>query len=323
MVQELCTLEEWRASDLVLLDVREEDECSFVLACDRVVHIPWSQQKARSHEYPSRNTAFGVLCPRSYAKAMEQIEWLTSETIHTRQLPWRLLSFYIVDSKDVQEEAIILGLTEKEKKMYPHPRLWSPNALLYSLVPIVIATKTPLDCAIVDLGCGSGRDIMYFAEEMIAKDKKMRYIGVDHNRNGRKKALDFASRRGIGDAFSFVKMDLNEPELLLNHSFGQVQCFFGCRYLNRSLFPVVQTLLPPNGIFGWMHFCMPPDGSEWRWQHPSKSADILQNRELYELFKSTFEILVDLIEYDTDHGRPMNLFIARKHDHERIDEGHN
>ncbi|OQR82134.1 hypothetical protein ACHHYP_16367 [Achlya hypogyna] len=295
MVKEVTTLAEWRDSAFSLLDLREEAERSYVFSCDRVVHIPWSAQKARCQEYPTRQVVFALLCSSDRATAAAQVDWFLSEQIRTQQLPWTRLAFYIVDSDAICAEAAALGIVGAALTLFPQPRLWSPNALLYDLVPVVLASSAPANSAVLDLACGSGRDIVYFAEEVLAKGsvpgRPQRFIGVDHNCMGRKKALAFADSRGVGNAFEFVKMDLNATAPLTTYDWGPVHCIYGCRFLNRELFPVIPVLLPVGGLFAWMHFCMPPDGSEWRWPHPTKAADILAVGELRKWFASTFGII--------------------------------
>ncbi|KDO21496.1 hypothetical protein SPRG_12460 [Saprolegnia parasitica CBS 223.65] len=317
MVIEAPSLVYWRTSGLCLLDLREEAEQCYVLTCDRVVPIPWSAQKARCHEYPARQAAFGLLCPRDRSKAQVQVDWFLSETIRVQQLPWRCLAFYIVDSDDTAAEANALGLVGAQTPLFPQPRLWSPNALLFELVPAVVGSKAGPTAAVIDLACGSGRDMVYFAEEVLAVQPDLcnRFIGVNDNRSGRKKGLAFASRRGVGKVVDFIKMDLNRVGPFSQHAWGPIQCVYGCRFLNRRLFAVIRALVPVGGVVGWMHFCAPPDGSPWRWAHPSQISDILKLGELRRRFEDCFEILVDTVVPDTDHGRPMNVFVARKRMH--------
>ncbi|EQC37425.1 hypothetical protein, variant [Saprolegnia diclina VS20] len=314
MVVEAPSLAHWRTSGLSLLDLREDNEQVYVLTCDRV-HIPWSAQKARCHEYPARQVAFGLLCPRDRTKAHAQVDWFLSETIRPQQLPWRHLAFFIVDATDIAAEAHALDLTGAQTPLFPQPRLWSPNALLFELVPVVAGAKAPSNAAVLDLACGSGRDVVYFAEEVLATDTPdlpHRFVGVNDNRMGRKKGLALAACRGVAKAVDFIKMDLRSVGPISQYAWGPLQCIYGCRFLNRRLFAVIRALLPVGGVVGWMQFCAPPDGSPWRWTTPSKISDILKLGELRSHFDDCFEILVDKVVLDSDHGRPMNVFIARK-----------
>jgi hypothetical protein len=251
---------------------------------------------------------FGILCTSEHVAA--QVDWFTSPIIHTQQLPWQL-AFYIVDSDVNHADAIRLDLISESSTLFtPNPRLWSPNDLMYHLLPHLAAL--PAATSVVDLGCGSCRDLIYLAED---PNLLLNYVGIDHNKKGRSRALSFAARRGITRPFDFIAMNLRRIQCLdkwarMN---GPISCIFGCRFLLRDLFTILPDLVILGGLVAWMHFVYPADGSKWRWEHPRKPSDILSVGELRARFESSsFEILCDTIVVDTDHGRPMQLFIAKK-----------
>ncbi|RHY03346.1 hypothetical protein DYB25_011124 [Aphanomyces astaci] len=188
---------------------------------------------------------------------------------------------------------------------------------MLQLLPIlghVAASTSPSSSVVMDFGCGSGRDIMFLAEEMRAQGvTSWRFYGVDHNKAGMANTIAFAGRRGVHAAYSFVQMDLRKLDavrgILRKHQ-NDIKCVFGCRFLHRDLLAVVRDELPVGGVFAWSHFAMPADGRPWTWPHPSKPRDILGRDELVTLFADEFEVLVNVFESDSDHGRPLNQFIA-------------
>ncbi|KAF0697796.1 Aste57867_11539 [Aphanomyces stellatus] len=317
------TLADWHASHIFLLDLREPSEQTYTFSSPLVVHIPWSQQKLRSHEYPSRSTRFALFCPP--AKAHEQIDWFTNAELHPTKRPW-LVEFYVLASDTVLVDAKQLSLVAAhDAPLFPQPRLWTPNGLMHHLLRVIAAEprSSSSSAMIYDLACGSCRDIVYLGEELRKRCLPYRVCGIDHNKAGLVNTAAFASRRGIGDLFQFVEMDLRKTELVRalllqppsstkSTAAAVVKCVFGCRFLRRDLLLAVRDALPRGSIFAWSHFVMPDDGV-WKWGHPTKRSDILDRDELCRLFAGCdYDILLNEYESDSDHGRPLNLFIARK-----------
>ncbi|CAK4094218.1 unnamed protein product, partial [Aphanomyces euteiches] len=307
------SLAEWHEEAIHLLDLRELSEQTYTFESPLVVNIPWSEQKNRSNEYPSRATKFALLCPED--KAGEQVEWFMNADLHPTKQPW-LVQFFVVDSDQTRETAERLSLLASSMvpSIYPYPRLWAPNSLMIPLLSMLKAsTPFPAGSVVYDLGCGSGRDIMFLAEEM--RGSNVSFCGVDYNKTGARNTPSFAERRGVADTYTYKLLDLRKQDLvraMLEQSNHSIVCVYGCRYLNRDLLDVVQSALPVGSLLAWSHFSYPTDG-EWRWQHPSKPSDILQHDELLERFGSNgFEIILNAYETDSDHGRPLNQFIARK-----------
>ncbi|ETW01838.1 hypothetical protein H310_06409 [Aphanomyces invadans] len=313
-----ATLEAWHAAGIFLLDLREQSELTYEFTSNVVVNIPWSEQKLRSHEYPSRSTRFALLC--SPANADDQVDWFTNADLHPTKHPWQV-EFYVLDTPATRAAALKLAIVAAPDTPRPYPlaRLWTPNSLMTHLLPRLIQAATTAASAptpspvVFDLGCGSGRDIMFLAEELQAQGAtSWRFCGVDHNKTGMATTTAFARRRRVHDAYSFVQMDLRKLDAvqrMLERHQSDVQCVFGCRFLHRDLLTVVRDVLPVGGIFAWSHFAMPADG-QWRWQHPSKPRDILRRDELATLFAQDFDVLLNVFESDSDHGRPLNQFIA-------------
>ena len=116
--------------------------------------------------------------------------------------------------------------------------------------------------------------------------------------------------------YTHVSPQLEESEACLSkiaEDFGRIRLLYGVRFLIRPLFPLLQKFLEPGAMIAWSHFTLEEDGS-WGYPHPKTTKFILEFNELESLFgeKDGFEILVNKHIRDTDHGRPLQIFIARK-----------
>jgi hypothetical protein len=70
--------------------------------------------------------------------------------------------------------------------------------------------------------------------------------------------------------------------------------------------------LSSGTLFGLSHFCKPYPGAPWDFDHPSEKT-VLERTHLQELFSSEgWDILHDEIAIDSDHGRTMIQFTAKK-----------
>jgi hypothetical protein len=89
--------------------------------------------------------------------------------------------------------------------------------------------------------------------------------------------------------------------------------FFACRFLIRPCFVHIAGHAPPGAIFCLSHFCLPSADAEWPFDHPRKTQ-VLEFNEMQTLFSvnAGWETVYEEIVMDSDHGRTMLQFIARK-----------
>jgi hypothetical protein len=64
-------------------------------------------------------------------------------------------------------------------------------------------------------------------------------------------------------------------------------------------------------IFALSHFCKPYSGAPWNFEHPSEKT-VIDRDELSTVFRAEWEIVNDEITKDSDHGRTMIHFVARR-----------
>jgi hypothetical protein len=77
--------------------------------------------------------------------------------------------------------------------------------------------------------------------------------------------------------------------------------------------PLVSHGISIGTVFAISHFCKPSPDALWNFPHPSEKT-VLERYELRDLFlhAGKWEILFDEIALDSDHGRTMIHFVARR-----------
>lgn len=142
----------------------------------------------------------------------------------------------------------------------------------------------------VDLACGSGRDIVYVAEEVGIGSRRWRFVGVDHCRKHGDALAMIAARRGVSVAF-VTSGDLRragEAERVLDEIEarigGSVAMVMMSRFLDRGLLTrmaarlVDATRRPQGAVLVTSQFenlaaCV-------RHGHPTRERDVLRDNEL-------------------------------------------
>lgn len=203
-----------------------------------------------------------------------------------------------------------------------------------------------------DMASGAGRDVAFLGEEMLAyssskeieKSSCIKVTGFDHRYKKKEKetVTNFWDRRGIANQTNCVQMDVskwgnlekymqkptakefsqaNDTDPILNHLSRPDEyhrlllCLFCVRFWKPELVADIakSSILRSGTIFGISHFCKPYDGAKWIFDHPSEKT-VIERNHLNQLFQesSKWEILHDEIAMDSDHGRTMIHFIARK-----------
>jgi SAM-dependent methyltransferase len=343
---------DWMERRIPLLDIREvfsfntrriKPKTSDVV----VVNIPWSQRATRSYEYPTRKVEFAVLISSrisneetgdaySQEESVEiQLDWFKcSRPNQSKRIPWKVV-MVLVESDNLFEEAKAMDIlssiplsSSTLPEDFPLPRLWSPNPVCVLLKDYIIQRLISTESdkfTFIDLGCGGGRDLMYLAEEYLCECmrngscSKATFMGIDKHKSTHKILSEFSRNRRVQSVVEFMNQNLKsldtsrETLKAIEMEFGSIDFILGVRFLQRELFPLLKEVMKPRSIIAWSHFTLEVDGT-WGFDHPKSSKHILQYDELALLFneESGFEILVNHHIRDTDHGRPLQLFIARK-----------
>jgi rhodanese-related sulfurtransferase len=210
------------------------------------------------------------------------------------------------------------------------------------------SSRAPQLLQVWDLGSGAGRDVAFVAEELLlATRNKMAQpcfsvMAVDHRYNDKETDITsrFLERRGVNHVTNVVKLDISEwknvETAILQHnhddddnkeigavSSGVTLALYCVRFWKRSMVDALvhSSALPAGTLFGLSHFCKAQPGAKWDFDHPSEKT-VLERDELATLFANAgrvngncghkWEILHDEIALDTDHGRTMVHFVARK-----------
>ena len=219
--------------------------------------------------------------------------------------------------------------TSRIRRWRPLTRLWQPDPMVETvLFPLLVKVQGenqqpssndyPLE--VWDLAAGAGRDVAFLAEELFAADKSYQIIAVDHRYNEKETKIvnDFWDRRGIGDQTSSLKLNLShwkalEEAMSSALTKNQVAAMFCVRFWKPELVEAIanSTSLPSGVLFGLSHFCKPSAGAPWNFEHPSEKT-VLERNQLSDLFQSQWDVLHDEIALDSDHGRTMIHFVARR-----------
>ncbi len=227
-----------------------------------------------------------------------------------------------------------------------------------------------------DLGCGSGRDICYLAEESKefrerctdTSTRELHFIGVDNHRGSAARCTPLWKNRGVDEISESICLDLNKLHLVREYLMdptkvlhlplhdaachADIVCIYSIRYLNRKLLsyiantrtveesvvmpdsqsstsgthspPSSHLVLPLGTLIAISHFCKPHEGASWKFDHPKESS-VLDRWELRNLFTGSsntdcerkfdsqrWEILIDDVIVDGDHGRTLTQFVAKK-----------
>lgn len=176
---------------------------------------------------------------------------------------------------------------------------WRPSALVRRFVEQVSAPKDRVLVRGLDIGCGSGRDLVYLAMH------GWQMTGIDLRSEMLEKAQALATRQQV--SISTWQRDCEQIEDpfsdLADASVGLIHV---ARYLHRPLFPVFNRLLAPQGYMVYHTFMQ---GCEV-FGSPKNPRFLLAPHELAKVF-SDYQILLDEVITLAD-GRPMSAFIARK-----------
>jgi len=321
----------------------------------------------RSCELPPRVISFGVLVPKVFYRiAANSCENSDQESvlIHNSILSFFLgtngdknktgvnkvgwdIDMFLLESADLWEESNALGIStsnDKDRVVFPLTRLWQPSSLVEDeILPIISnAMKNEIDSEkkesnapkrlqVWDLGCGSGRDICFLAEEIKAlynldkTEKDIKFIGMDRHKASKDRSTLLWKNRKIEDITDWLNIDLKKVHIfndeVENNKDNTIFIIFAVRYLNLKLINYIaseECPLPLNTIYAMSHFCKIDDDRPWEFEHP-KVHNVLQRNQLKNLFEqsSKWKIIKDEIVTegaDGDYGRPMIYFIAQRCD---------
>ena len=317
-----------------------------------VVPIPMAVVQKRSFELPARHIKFSILVSEADLEEADSFlcgsnrkrpnPWKVVHVLLDTEEFWSQAK----DMGMVDEECSLLvdgqqnkrqrtevlstrdlstsSATKSRKRKFPLPRLWQPDpmveTILFSQLVKLHDSSNRKPKQIWDLAAGAGRDVAFLAEELLAADNPYQIVAMDHRYNEKETKVvnDFWDRRGIRDQTTSLKLNLSqwnnlESAMASVLTANEVAAMFCVRFWKPELVKdIVQSKsIHPGVLFGISHFCKPSLGAPWNFDHPSEKT-VLERNQLSELFQSQWDILHDEIALDSDHGRTMIHFVARK-----------
>lgn len=232
------------------------------------------------------------------------------------------------DQKDPTTDTASPLITSRTRQ-FPLARLWQPDPMvekvLFSFLEKMHNKNQPslsneVPRQVWDLAAGAGRDVAFLAEELLAADREYQIVAIDHRYNEKETKIvnDFWDRRRIGRQTTSVRLNLKswnnlENEMTSALTTNQVAAMFCVRFWKLDLVQgIAQSASIHSGVlFGISHFCKPSVGAPWNFDHPSEKT-VLERNQLSDLFQEQWDILHNEIALDSDHGRTMIHFVARR-----------
>jgi len=299
--------------------------------------IPLEYLEKRSFELPPRHVEFTILLSGNDLDEVESFLLTQQQNGRRRKKkpnPWKV-SHVLLDSDDFWSEAQNMGMVFQPSTMHnrrPQVRLWQPDSMVENiLLPLlVVKAKNDIDnqrsssnssSEVWDLAAGTGRDVAFLAESLHVTSMDYKLIAIDHRYNAKETKIvnDFFDRIvGVGNQISSLKLNLSswktleqaKSSTLVNN---QVAAMFCVRFWKPHLVEgIANSKSISSGVFfALSHFCKPTTGASWNFDHPSEKT-VLERNQLFDLFKAQWDIIYDEIALDSDHGRTMVHFVARR-----------
>lgn len=180
------------------------------------------------------------------------------------------------------------------------PSLWQPAPLLERFVTEIVPAHAIIPGKGLDIGCGSGRDMVYLAIH------GWEMTGIDYLEGALQRAEALASRQQVS-----IRTECRDLETgadpFADHADASIDLICVARYLHRPLFAWMKRLLKPGGIVIYQTFMQGCEQTAIG--RPRNPAFLLRPGELAQQFAGA-EILLDAVEM-LDDGRPVSAFVCR------------
>ena len=252
-----------------------------VSACN----LPVSELPQRMHELPDSSQAI-TLAGDADAVAQAQT-FLISKG-------------YVVQAVRLYDVATIAQLTQQDDWVMGAntQRLWQPSPLIHRFVHELMPLHGFKAGKGLDIGCGSGRDLVYCAMH------GWQMTGMDVQPAAVARAQALARSQNV--TIETQARDLETgSDPFSDYADGSFDLISVARYLHRPLFPVIKRLLNSGGVIVYHTFMV---GSE-AFGSPKNPNFLLKEGELASVFFDA-EILLDEVVTLAD-SRPMSMFVAR------------
>lgn len=289
--------------DAFLVDLRDASAFSAVRVRGSS-SVPWSSflPLRGALPPPGARVAF-VVAPGDEQAARAEIDgWVSGkyDVLGTWRLPRR-----------ADRAAAALGdaaVTGPSAPAGPGRRMWRESDAAARAVRLMGAPPAK-GAAALDLGCGSGRDAVFFALAGFG-----RVVGADKRAVMLDNMTRIAEHHGVGARVEPVRIDLQARDAggvadALAARAGDARGYalvMLCRYLHRPLIPAVRDrLVAPGGLVVVQHFLM---GAA----RPARPEQKLGSGELLELFHGYEVLAYEEASLPEPDGRPAALLVARR-----------
>lgn len=299
-----CQLSDWISSRAKVLDLRSAD-AFYARRLSRSHNIPEQDLKSRLFELPDGNTQFAILLPR-----VRQKDW-----IDVLREKWNV-AYIFEDSEDLWQLAHAAGVVDTGMPQ-SLVLLFQPCPVLEANINII---EQPADSlrTCLDIGCGSGRDIIYLA----ARGWKVH--GIDNWKGAVRRATAAAHNYGLSDRMTITRASIEPDGHLKGYDgseeqaqaaiAGKYSLVLCVRFLSRGFFEQMRRAVARGGFLLVSTFveddnCNP----EVAKLYPSKDCHVLKQSELAESFGPAqgFCIVCNTIN-DLHDSRLVTCFLAQK-----------
>ena len=273
-------------------------------------------------------------------KSRKSLPWNVQHILVATEAFWR-------EAKEMN----LLGeeSTRSESSSSKLPRSWDPDemvgAVLLPLLRKEMKNGSPggRQLYVYDMASGAGRDVAFLAEELLCSSVsgdggQFHVTAIDHRYNAKQSNIvqNFFERRNVREVTSVVKANLSKWEAMReilvsarianggadgssgddasSHDIKTTDILYCVRFLVRPLIRALAScsLLRAGTIFAISHFCVAEVGSVWPFDHPSPET-VLERDEMNDLFAANgWDVVHDKIATDSDHGRTLVHFVAKK-----------
>lgn len=248
-------------------------------------HLPANELAQRMHELPDAAQAIALFGDEiSVASAQA---FLVSKN-------------YTVSDRFIDDNVTVNTLKEAGRWAVggESQRLWQPSPLMSRFVHELMSLHDIKAGKGLDIGCGSGRDLVYCAMH----GWQMMGVDVQPAAVARAQALAISQQVSVETQVCDLETGVDPFADFADGSFDLISV---ARYLHRPLFSVIKRLLASGGVVVYHTFMV---GSE-AFGSPKNPNFLLKRGELAEVFAGA-DVLLDEVITLAD-GRPMSLFVAK------------
>ena len=169
--------------------------------------------------------------------------------------------------------------------------------------------------SILDVGCGSGRNPLYFS--LSGHD----IIGVDKNEDAIENIRHIAAKEQLSNIKTHV-LNLNQPLPIKDKSFDFIYSTMALQFLKQSSIKPLLTKMQSLTPIGGMHFLVFPIKAEL-YSYPENFTYLAKTNELYHFYQDSGWSILEYKEKPgqlhklDEHGKPkqgiFGQLLAQKH----------